>query len=82
MLLKKGLGLGALGSLKYKTYGEGMNQWMERTAATATNIRFSYSWPGQLRLASLSMTSRRQQEVEIDHFLPSLPSANLGFRTR
>lgn len=57
------------------------NEPVSQTEATATNVSFSYSWMAQLRLASHSVTSRRQQEVEIDHFLPSLPSANLGFRT-
>lgn len=72
-----GLGLWVLLSTDLR----GRNEPVEQTAATATNVRFSYSWLGQ-RPASLLVTSRRQQEVEIDHFLPSLPSANLGFRTR
>lgn len=57
MLLKKGLGLEALGSLKYRLNGKGMNLRREPQKQGQQNESFPDNWMGELSLAPFLVTS-------------------------
>lgn len=57
MLLKKGLGLEALGSLKYRLNGKGMNLRREPQKQGQQNESFPDNWMGEPSLAPFLVTS-------------------------